>query len=209
MRSSWKLRLCIIFFGLHIFLIALTSTYMSINSYYTFYDDKEMPVKVMKPLANVLFNKFTRAYSTYSGAETGYGFFAPNVMSSGMLYFSQNGSPRYMSLRNQECLTRYMNMSGSFVFSALEEARDRQKKSKKHIPIVREQKGYAYLDSCYRDLLLKNISMRFMNGFKASDTLSVKLNVFDYVTLADYKENLPVKYSYITMYEKKYFYKNN
>jgi hypothetical protein len=209
-----------LFFLLHLLVIACVSSYMSIDSYCAFYDQKVPSNVFVKGMRKTLESTAFEVYGKYTGAETGYGFYAPNVISGGFLEFTKNGERMKLPIHNYENSIRFMNLSTSFVQQALRSLENREKRMEKLaqaltagpdemeliLKEVDEIKTNC-LDSAFFDLLARNMSTKFMKDFASNDTLSVKLKIYDYPTLADYKLSYSTP-QYLTAYEKKYFVQN-
>jgi hypothetical protein len=198
-------------FLLHLVLIVLASVYMAIDSYSVLYK-KENNGIVFKGLSKILNNRYFDIYGKYTGAETGYGYYAPNVMSSGVLAFEHRGKQYGVPMHNYENTIRYMNLCSMFLQKEIQRM-DRETKEElfskgQDIVLTNAIKKEGNIDSLYYDILLKNMSAKFMSRFGDNDTMSVKLQVYDYPTLADFKASeMNNKAKLLTAYEKKYFTK--
>jgi hypothetical protein len=66
-----------------LFVIIVTSIRSSFNGYYSFYyENKEYQKPTLFKISDIIAsNSVFRFFSVYSGFDTGYGFFAPNVSS--------------------------------------------------------------------------------------------------------------------------------
>jgi hypothetical protein len=204
---------CAIFLFAQILSIILISVYLSITSTCYLYQ-KPVPNNalvrgMMRTMANPVFTTYTK----YTGAEMGYGFFAPNVISSGYVFIKKNGKQCDFKLSNQESWIRYMDLCHVFVAAAISDEIKNEgikkgmiKPDKVYKEYVTSNKiKYSNVDSLYYDLLLKGISYRYMKDFKLTDTLDVQLRIYDYTHLADFKKPSDKNLTSFVIYEKKYF----
>lgn len=72
-----------------LFVIIVTSIRSSFNGYYSFYyENKEYQKPTLFKISDIIAsNSVFRFFSVYSGFDTGYGFFAPNVSSDFIFMF--------------------------------------------------------------------------------------------------------------------------
>ena len=76
-------------------LVLLVSTKGTIESYFDFYYEKENPYKeslVDRSLSSIMHLKPIRVFLMYTGFNTGYGFFAPNVASDFLIVYETKDS---------------------------------------------------------------------------------------------------------------------
>ncbi len=78
----------LLFWGIpHIVLILVVSFHSLLDSYYSFYDIKKDKV-VFTTASKFLNQSSISIYTNYTGTNTGYGFFAPNVSSGFVLVYT-------------------------------------------------------------------------------------------------------------------------
>jgi hypothetical protein len=209
MKSLIKV-LCVLFLFIHLGIISMFSIVESIESYCVLYH-KKIPAKniFFKSIVRFIYYKPVAIYSKYTGAETCYGFYAPNVMSSGYVEIQKDGKLYGFKMSNQENQIRYMNLCNVFVSKGIEDMEAKQKNEKGQI---RQQtytnihsNGFKNVDSLYFDLLLKNMCYRFMSQHNNNDTLEVKLKICEYTNMRNYKSATDTNLTSFYAYEKKYF----
>ena len=92
------------FFSAHISLICLTASLTAYNSYVSFY--KVEPGVVLDKLSSwvsgIVHSSPAQKYSFFSGIDTGYGFYAPNVKVGATLQIEANGKLFLPKLQTHE-----------------------------------------------------------------------------------------------------------
>jgi len=167
-------RFITIFSVVHIAVIILVSINFSIDGYCRFYS-KAKP-KGYAYVQRLIGNPWMEVYTKYTGAESGYGYFAPNVLSSGTFVFRYGNNIYYPALSNRENMIRYQNLASAFISHTVE---DRSL----HTPAERKADS---VKNRYFDLILKNMSVRFMQQHKFQDTLHAKLLLYEFPSLRQY-----------------------
>ena len=194
----------------HIILLVCNSIFMTIHSYTSFYE-KKLPDNIWyKGVGRLIANPYLEANGKYTGAETGYGFYAPNVASSCIMVLEDgNGRKMQPSFGNYETTLRYLNMCSWLFHNATsknKEAFGDRKPIALYDGLNRKQ-----VDSMYVEVLLKSISNKYM---VRGDTLSLKLKILDYPSLVTLNkepneaENIYNIGNYLTCYDRKYFIPN-
>ena len=176
MKRKWQL------FGIFlllfvVFTIGLKGTF---DGYYGFYYDKE---EYKKPFIYELSNKIVELkpvsmFTAYTGFDTGYGFFAPNVASDFVLLFELQDAEgnvleeRIMpELKSKEGIVRYTSVFNMFM--------DKVVSSKKKS----ESQYFQYLD-----VVLKQIAKSVLKESFGATKCTAKLYLYDYPTLERYKK---------------------
>lgn len=176
MKRKWQL------FGIFlllflVFTIGLKGTF---DGYYGFYYDKE---DYKKPFVYELSNKIVELepvsmFTAYTGFDTGYGFFAPNVASDFVLLFELQDAQgnvleeRIMpGLKSKEGIVRYTSVFNMFM--------DKVVSSKKKS----ESQYHEYLD-----VILKQIAKSVLKESPGATKCLAKLYLYDYPTLDRYKK---------------------
>lgn len=191
-------------------MLVCNSIYMTVHSYTGFYE-KKLPNNIWyKGLDKIIANKYFEAYGKYTGAETGYGFYAPNVASSCVLVI-EDGYGRKMQpmFTNYETTVRYLNMC-SWLFHNSTTNIPEEVAGAKPVAFYKGLNSHQ-IDSLYVEVLMKSISNKYITQ---GDTLSVKLKVLDYPSLVALNkepiesENIYNIGNYLTCYDRKYFIPN-
>jgi hypothetical protein len=162
-----------------VFTVGLRGTFDGYFGFY--YQDK----KYDKPYAFTLSEEIIKwepvsAFLTYTGLDTGYGFFAPNVASDFILMFelkdkhgkvTQN---RIMpNFKNKESIVRYTSVFNMFLDKIAAEGVEKK-----------ENKYQQYLD-----VILKQIAINVKKQNPNTDKISAKLYLYDYPSLENFKKN--------------------
>lgn len=176
MKRKWQLFAIFLLLFL-VFTIGLKGTF---DGYYGFYYDKE---DYKKPFVYELSNKITdfepvSMFTAYTGFDTGYGFFAPNVASDFVLLFELQDAEgnvleeRIMpELKNKESIVRYTSVFNMFMDKVITS----KKKS--------ESQYHQYLD-----IVLKQIAKSVLKENYGAAKCTAKLYLYDYPTLERYKK---------------------
>lgn len=155
----------ILFFCIITLKIILTGILTTISSYCEFY-------KFEKPgFYSILKNEnfIDNFLSSYTGFDTGYGFFAPNV-SSNFVIISEDGEHSYLSselMKSNEGKMRFLSLNDVF-FKNIEKDQDKIKSNK---------------------IILNKINQRFEDTYKKNFTTSVYL--YEYPRLNSNSVNGP------------------
>jgi hypothetical protein len=173
-----KLQLLGIFLLLSVvFTIGLKGTF---DGYYGFYHEED---NYKKPLAYELSNKIVdfeplSLFAAYTGFDTGYGFFAPNVASDFVLLFELQD--RYGNIleerimpefESKESIVRYTSIFNMFM--------DKVVSSKKK----NDSQYHQYLD-----VVLKQIARNVLEESHGAAKCTAKLYLYDYPSLERYKK---------------------
>ncbi|CAI8711908.1 hypothetical protein [Chryseobacterium sp. IT-36CA2] len=159
-----------------VFIIGLKGTF---DGYYGFYyEDKNYE----KPLAYSIAEDITQSkpvniFTSYTGFDTGYGFYAPNVASDFVMSFElkdQNGNileqKNLPYFKNKESRVRYTTVFNMF----LDKISDKNKYDKKY---------YQYLD-----IIIRQIAAHVMKENPKAASVTTKLYLYDYPTIANFKQ---------------------
>jgi hypothetical protein len=162
-----------------VFSVGLKGTF---DGYYGFYyPDK----KYDKPYAftlseNIIKLKPISIFLAYTGFDTGYGFFAPNVASDFVLLFELKDKKgkiienRLMpNFKNKESIVRYTSVFNMF----LDKISDKG---------VVDTKGNKYQQ--YLDIIIKQIAINVKKANPGTDHITAKLYLYDYPNLENFKK---------------------
>jgi hypothetical protein len=162
-----------------VFTVGLRGTFDGYFGFY--YQDK----KYDKPYAFTLSEEIIKwepvsAFLSYTGLDTGYGFFAPNVASDFILMFELKDKQgkvtqnRIMpNFKNKESIVRYTSVFNMFLDKIA--AEDGEKKENKY--------------QQYLDVILKQIAINVKKQNPNTDKISAKLYLYDYPSLENFKKN--------------------
>jgi hypothetical protein len=159
-----------------VFTIGMKGTF---DGYYGFYyEDKNYE----KPLAysiaeDIAQLKPVNIFTSYTGFDTGYGFYAPNVASDFVMSFELRdkngkvlGQKTHPYFKNKESRVRYTTVFNMFL----------DKISTKNIY---DKKYYQYLD-----IIIRQIAAHVMAENPNAASITTKLYLYDYPTIADFKK---------------------
>lgn len=172
-----KLQLSGIFIILLIvFTIGLKGTF---DGYYGFYYENE---EYKKPLVYTVSESIAQLkpvniFTSYTGFDTGYGFYAPNVASDFVMSFElkdKNGKVLEQKnlpyFNNKESRVRYTTVFNMFL--------DKISGKNRY-----DQKYYQYLD-----IIIRQIAAHVMKENPQASGVTTKLYLYDYPTIADFKK---------------------
>ena len=175
-----KLQLLGVFAVLFIvFTLGLKSTF---DGYFGFYYENEEYEKPWAYTATETVIQVTpvSAFLSYTGFDTGYGFFAPNVASDFVLMFDiqdslgrtihQCAMPRF---KQKESTVRYTSMYNMFL----------EKITKKD-----EEEGNIYLQ--YLDIVIRQIGVAVKQDYPGAVHVNAKLYLYDYPSLEKYRQGI-------------------
>lgn len=172
-----KLQLSGIFIILSlVFIIGLKGTF---DGYYGFYYENK---SYQKPLVYKVSEDISQSlpvsmFASYTGFDTGYGFYAPNVASDFVMSFElkdENGNTleekMLPAFRSKESRVRYTTVFNMF----LDKLSDKNRYDRKY---------YRYLD-----LIIQQIAENVMKENPKASHVTTKLYLYDYPTIADYRK---------------------
>ena len=172
-----KLQLSGIFMVLSlVFIIGLKGTF---DGYYGFYYENK---SYQKPLAYTISENITQSlpvsiFTSYTGFDTGYGFYAPNVASDFILNFElkdKNGKvleeKSLPYFKSKESRVRYTTVFNMF----LDKLSDKNQYDRKY---------YQYLD-----IIIQQIARNVMVENPKATHVTTRLYLFDYPTITDFKK---------------------
>lgn len=164
-----------------VFVITVSNVKGLLQNYYGFYypdkEDEKLASNLIYPLLSriqevELYNYFT----TYTGLETGYGFFAPNVASDFIVDFevldSKNNSiakVNFVPLANKESYVRLTTSYSLFLYS--------------------EQKNKTEMEKQKSRLLLKGLAYQNLIAYPEATKIRANLYLYHYPTLEQLQAN--------------------
>ena len=155
--------------------------------YHDFFFGEKVKGKALTVLEKTgLFHDLFRIYSDYSGAETGYGFYAPNVSSQFMVLYTikdsldqpvRVGLPQYYS---KEALMRY--------FTAFDLFMDK---------IGQDDEKYDQ----FMDIVMKSMALRVLEEHAPYTRIEADLLVYDLPYMPEYRNGERPEYAHILHYD--------
>lgn len=149
------------------------------DGYYGFYYENK---SYQKPLAYTISEDITQSrpisiFASYTGFDTGYGFYAPNVASDFVMRFELKDKDGNIleektmpTFKSKESRVRYTTVFNMF----LDKISDKNRYDRKY---------YQYLD-----LIIKEIAANVMKENPRAASISTRLYLYDYPTIADFKQ---------------------
>jgi len=159
----------------HITCIILVCSYSIYHKYCRFYKIKENGL-VKNINTTLLFNVPMLYYGKFSGTESGYGFFAPNIKSGGIIAGDCDGKKIYARFNNFETAMRF-----SILSSRITDYLITRTDSTDSLNINLKEKYY--------NLVFKNIAVKIYNQNRCrQDTLYMSYNIIAYPSLRQYRQ---------------------
>jgi hypothetical protein len=167
-----------LFAAFYIVCIVLNSIRSCYNMSYDYYAiKKDSPL--ISAIDMFLRVDIVRVYAQVTGAGTGYGFFAPNVKSSGVVITESCGQKMMPHFNSFETKIRYHSLSSCLVDDIFNK-RDSTQITKANVQ----------LEMDYYNLAFKNIALKLMNDTGCTaDSVSISYNVIALPTLAEKRTN--------------------
>jgi len=188
-RIKSKQNLFLLFALFHFLVILLISISTTVNSWYQLYHEdsnKYKEPKAIKTLNSISRSFLVSNYTFFTGLDTGYGFFAPNVASVCQIQFVVKSEsdkiidvlymPEFSSI---ESISRYATLMGKF-----------QERLKQYN--VKEKSHYLL----YLDVVIKSMSKQILKKYPSKYRMEVILFLPKYPTLKQYNDGI-VTPSYI------------
>lgn len=161
---------------LTVFAVGLKGTF---DGYYGFYYEKTEYKKpwVYRAVENFVYAKPVNVFIAYTGFDTGYGFFAPNVASDFVLTFeirdssgavvAQQAMPQF---RQKESVVRFTSVFNMFLDKISKES---------------AENGDEYLQ--YLDVVIRQIALSVKKDHPGAATVKARLFLYDFPTIAQYR----------------------
>lgn len=174
------------FFGFHLFCMIYNNIIIEEQVYYDFFEDRQEQGLAMELLQKTgPFLDVFRFYSDYSGAETGYGFYAPNVASQFLVLYTikddegnviENSLPRHYS---KAALTRYFTAFDIFM-DKIDEPDERYDK--------------------FMDVVMKSMALKVLEDHPPHRHIEADLLVYDLPYIPDYQAGERPDYAHLLHY---------
>lgn len=145
-----------IFFYIHVFSL-ITIGLVSTDHLYHLYHQKKSDT-FLADVQKVQQNKYFQYYYRYTGTETAFGFFAPNVRSMGLFMFDYCNKGIDINFVTNEGNARYTSLISNVTDYLADSKPEGKNKSKRQI--LMEQ---------YSELLLKNITAKYQSKIQLND----------------------------------------
>ena len=180
-------RIQLIIVGCVLFVVCISSIQLAFDGYYSFYYEQE-------DYKEALLSKATRSiynatpfkiFAYYTGFDTGYGFFAPNVASSFLFvfkFYDRKGKLEHIidhvPFQAKESSVRFRSINGIY-FAKLKDS---------------AQRGYDSKYNRYLDIILKQLSKYVKKTYLIeSFKTETNLYLFDYPTIQAFREGAKEK----------------
>ena len=181
-----------------LFIIILSCLKLTFDGYYGFYyvNERVERVKIAKFCDDAYNSEIISFLRSYTGLETGYGFFGPNVASDFVFVFKifdSNGNlvetKENLNFNSKEGKIRFVTLNGMF----LEKLTDENNK-----------KFNQYLD-----IIVKQVSRHCLKDYPSKYTIETSLYLYDYPCIEKFDSGEKQKVFLIKKYNirKKYFQK--
>ena len=186
----------------HFLVSVVFNAFLSCDSFLSFYG-KSKDGLLHRTLDAVTHWKPVYALAKYTGAETGFGFFSPNVLTSSVIVVEKKGKLILPPLSNHESEIRFTNLA-SHITSKMLEKSDRYDTMLLPRPVLGKYYTLEDIDSAYYNLVFKNIGAPHVDlGNLYGDTVVVKLLLYDYPTLASVRQGSEPRPEFISLYNAK------
>jgi len=173
----YKQRFLLLWGILHIILITVVSLNSLLESYYSFYDFKKGNV-VFTVTNKLLYHSSISIYINYTGTNTGYGFFAPNVSSGFILvYTSINHEGEEIS---KTTLPPFKNKASIKKYSAA--------LSMYFDEIGGEKDDTSDIEKKYINAVTNCMAKKIKATDKGVDCINVKVYLYDFPSLKKYRQ---------------------
>jgi hypothetical protein len=149
---SVKFSLFKVFFSAHVTLICLTASLTAYNSYVSFYEVKPGVVlnKLSIWVSGIVHSLSAQNYAFFSGIDTGYGFYAPNVKVGSTLQIDVDGKLFMPKLQTHEGNHMMRVLIGGMTNQILESMEQ---------PETEEDSLFLSMEAELNELFLKNIGI--------------------------------------------------
>lgn len=174
--------------GLHLLCSLANNLFGTWNGYLEFYNKTPRYKKFHTQFRDLIVSTPSRYLSQYTGAETGFGFFAPNVLSSSVIVVEKDGKLNMPLFSNHENELRFNNLASSLTRNMLKRLEGHEKPLQLRKAVLGKYFTASDVDSAYNNLLLKNLAVPYLNtsgSHTARNVVSVKMLVYDYPSLAE------------------------
>jgi hypothetical protein len=158
----------------HIVFIICTCSFSAYDKYCLFYQLKEVDA-FKSGNKKLFFNAPMLYYGRFTGTGAGYGFFAPNIKSGGIILGDCDGNKIGANFNNFESMMRFSVMATRITDYII---------NKNDTSGIRDRS----LKERYYDLVFKSIAVKIYNQNQClQDTSYLSYNIFDFPTLAAYR----------------------
>ncbi|MBA3829036.1 MAG: hypothetical protein H0X33_08875 [Taibaiella sp.] len=193
----------------HLSFMVVNSIDRTILSYFDFYQVDKSANKINKDLNSfcTVTSKFIYLtpcmyYARYTGADCGYGFFAPNVLSSGAMSFVYKNKNIIPKFSTYEGKVRFSSLISNFISHTVNKSSINTDTAEiKHKNQV--YKNIDDLNDKYYDLVMKNIAAKVIVDNFCTDTITIKLFMYEFPNLKKYGPH-DTKGSYIPLKQNRF-----
>ena len=160
---------------MHLSFLIIVCSVSAYTNYNEFYQLKKKSVLVDQ-LTKIFKPTIVSIYGRLSGCDASYGFFAPNVRSSGVIIVENNGKQYRPTFKSNEASIRFSSLESRISEPFFEN-------------IDEEKKTNDSLINAYYNLLFKAIAVKLLNEKKLkSYSTSVNYQLYDFPSLASFRK---------------------
>ena len=185
--------------SVHFFFILCACTLSAYNNYCD-YTGKKKDSKLIQAIRRITGYKAVKLYGDISASQYGFGFFAPNVRSSGCISLENNQQTYFPHFLSREAKNRFSvleNQISDFLLTA-------KTNPLKDSAAIK----YDSLKSRYYDLLYKSVAARLYSESKCKEKVStISYTIFEYSRIKAQTEKNAGPEA-ITMYQQQLILKN-
>ena len=157
----------------HLCFIMLFCLFAAYSKYCKFNNVKQLPI-VQKVATALFFNNLITSYGKYTGSGSGYGFFAPNIRSNGLIIGDCAAQQVQIKFRSNESKCRFAALSSEVTDYLLQKDTSNNKQE------AEEQEKYY-------DIILKSIGVQlFKQSSCQNNTFYISYNLLNYPTRAEF-----------------------
>jgi hypothetical protein len=189
-----KKKLFSLFAFFHIAFIVSTNLF---NTYSIYCEDNQISInKTSKKIySGICSNPFVASYARFSGAEAGYGFFAPNVKSTSVFISKSNDTELYPQFNSYETSVRYSGLISTLIGYV-------DGLGKCTTPA---EKKIADMRMHFNELVMKNLSVKLLNLHNLiADSVYASLNYVKFPSLSESRHKHITAQSFFKIQEVKF-----
>lgn len=190
-NNKEKVQLFFIF--IVVFILVSNSIRLTFDGYYGFYYQDEEYENSFFDVTEEISNLWgVRHFSSYTGFETGYGFFSPNVASDFIFIFNifdENNNLKEVvngvRLKTKESNIRFQTINTMYLDKLKEPS----------------QKGYNEKYNRYLDIIMEQITKYVKKEYPKNYKIETNLYLYDYPTIPRFNEGKKEQLFFIKKYE--------
>jgi hypothetical protein len=167
---------------IHVFTLLITGIYTTSKMYYEYALPNEKTNK-LNEFTKIYSNKYSLIYMRYTGTETGFGFFAPNVKSNGVLFGTLGNKNYSIDFNTNEGNSRLSSLFNAVTDKMLKE-------------VVNDKDKKDDLIDKINNLIVKNIAVKLKSNLKnnnSGEIFDFTYSLFEYPPLSMIKKGIKKK----------------